>query len=79
LPIEAGGKALQERADRLAAENGLLAQKLAGRDSALGDARARIKALEEKLSTAGEGASKLAENDQNELRVAHDRLQKKTG
>jgi hypothetical protein len=36
----ASGKALQERADRLAAENGLLAQKLAERDSALGDARA---------------------------------------
>jgi hypothetical protein len=40
LPAAAGGKALQERADRLAAENGVLAQKLAERDSALGDARA---------------------------------------
>jgi hypothetical protein len=31
FPTEAGGKALQGRADRLAAENGLLAQKLAER------------------------------------------------
>jgi predicted nuclease with TOPRIM domain len=77
LPAAAGGKAFQERADRLAAENGVLAQKLAERDSALGDARARIKSLEEKLSAAGEGASKNAESQQNELRAARDRLQKK--
>jgi predicted nuclease with TOPRIM domain len=77
LPIEVGGKALQERADRLAAENGLLAQRLAERNSALVDARARINALEEKLSAAGESASKLTESQQNELRVARDRLQKK--
>jgi chromosome segregation ATPase len=77
LSIEAGGKALQARADRLAAENGLLAQKLAERDSALGEAHGRIKALEEKLSAAGEGASKLSRSEQNELRVSRDRLQKK--
>ena len=77
LPTEAGGKALQGRADRLAAENGLLAQKLAERDSALGDARARIKSLEERLSSAAEGAAKLTESQQSELRVARDRVQKK--
>ena len=76
-PTGAGGKALQERADRLAAENGLLAQKLAERDSALGDARARIKFLEERLSSAAEGAAKLTESQQSELRVARDRVQKK--
>jgi hypothetical protein len=77
LPTEAGGKALRARADRLAAENGLLAQKLAERDNALGDAGALIKSLEEKLSAAGEGAAKHAESQQNELRAARDRLQKK--
>jgi chromosome segregation ATPase len=77
LAIQGGGKALQERAGRLAVENGLLAQKLAERDGALGDARARIKALEEKLSAAAERTSKLGESQQNELRVARDRLQKK--
>jgi hypothetical protein len=76
-PTGAGGKALQERADRLAAENGLLAQKLAERDSALGDARARIKFLEEKLLAAAEGAAKLTDSQQCELRVARDRVQKK--
>ena len=77
LPTRAGGKALEERADRLAAENGLLAQKLTERDSALGDARARIKSLEEKLSAAAEGTAKLTESQQTELRVARDRVQKK--
>ena len=76
-PTGASGKALQERADRLAAENGLLAQKLAERDSALGDARARIKFLEEKLLAAAEGAAKLTDSQQCELRVARDRVQKK--
>jgi chromosome segregation ATPase len=76
-PTGAGGKAVQQRADRLAAENGLLAQKLAERDSALGDARARIKFLEEKLSAAAEGAAKLTDSQQSELRVARDRVQKK--
>jgi hypothetical protein len=80
LQTEAGPGALQERADRLAAENAHLSQKLAERERALADAHARIKSLEQRLS-AGEGAAKpsdkLSESQQSELRVARERLQKK--
>jgi hypothetical protein len=93
LQTEAGAEAPQKRADRLAAENAHLSQKLAERERALADAHARIKSLEQKLSAAGEGAAKSSErssekssekpsdkpseSQQNELRAARDRLQKK--
>ena len=80
--IEISASALQARAERLAAENALLAQKLTERNGALDDARARIKSLEEKLAKAeeegaGKAAEKTAESVQNELRAARDRLQGK--
>jgi hypothetical protein len=80
--IEVSAAALQARAERLAAENALLAQKLTERNRALDEARARIKSLEEKLPKteeegAGETAEKTAEPVQNELRAARDRLQEK--
>jgi crescentin len=78
LQIEVSAAALQARAERLAAENALLAQKLTERNTALDEARARIKSLEEKLPKAEDnGAGKTAESVQNELRAARDRLQGK--
>jgi hypothetical protein len=86
LQIEVSAAVLQARAERLAAENALLARKLTERNGALDQARARIKSLEEKLAKAGgEGAekttektaAKTAESVQNELGAARDRLQGK--
>lgn len=81
LQPERGVEALQSRADRLAVENKHLSQKLAERESALTDAHAHIKSLEEKLAAAAEGAAHLSEkpseNQQNDLPLTRDRLQKK--
>jgi chromosome segregation ATPase len=86
LQIEVSAAVLQARAERLAAENALLARKLVERNSALDEARARIKSLQEKLAKAGgEGAGKTTEKSsektaeavQNELGAARDRLQGK--
>jgi predicted nuclease with TOPRIM domain len=86
LQIEVSAAVLQARAERLAAENAQLTRKLTERNSALDEARTRIKSLEEKLpKAAGEGAGKTtekttektAESIQNELRAARDGLQEK--
>ncbi|MGA8654181.1 MAG: hypothetical protein WB677_26785 [Xanthobacteraceae bacterium] len=76
--FRAARQRVQEQAGRLAAENALLSQKLAARDSALDDARARIKSLEASLAAAeGEPVRERAESLQNELRATRDRLQGK--
>jgi len=76
--FRAARQRVQEQADRLAAEKVLLSQKLAAKDSALDDARARIKSLEGSLAEAeGEPVRERAESLQNELRATRDRLQGK--
>ena len=86
LQIEVSAAVLQARAERLAAENALLARKLTERNSALDKARARVKSLEDKLAKAGgedaaktteKTAAKTAETVQNELGSVRDRLQGK--
>lgn len=77
LQATARANVLQERAERLAAENALLSQKLAAREGALADLRARLTSLEGRLSAAGEGAPKRADDKQDELRTASDHLHKK--
>jgi hypothetical protein len=71
LQATAHAKVLQERAERLTAENAVLSQKLAARE------RARLNSLEEKLSATGEAAAKRADDKQDALRVASDHPHKK--
>jgi hypothetical protein len=81
LQAAAHAKVLQERAERLAAENALLTQKLSARERALAEQDARIKSLQQHLSPAEEGTAKQAakhiEDQTDEQRAASDRLQKK--
>ncbi len=81
LQTAAHAKVLQERAERLAAENALLTQKLSARESALAEQDARIKSLLQQLSAAGmselEQVAKLADNQKDEQRAASARLQQK--
>ena len=77
LQATAHTKVLQDRAERLTAENAVLSQKLAARESALADLRARLNSLEEKLSATGEAAAKQADDRQDALRAASDNLHKK--
>jgi chromosome segregation ATPase len=77
LQATAHAKVLQERAERLTAENAVLSQKLAAREGALADLRARLNSLEEKLSATGEAAAKHADDKQDPPRAASDHLHKK--
>jgi hypothetical protein len=81
LQATARANALQERAQRLAAENALLLQKLAARESALGELRTRVKSLEEQVSAAGEETTKNAARHTDirpdEPRPSSDRLHQK--
>jgi chromosome segregation ATPase len=77
LQAAAHVKVLQERAERLAAENALLAQKLSARERALAEQDARIKSLQQQLSAAGQGTAGQADDRQNEQRAASDHLQQK--
>jgi fused signal recognition particle receptor len=77
LQATAHAKVLQERAERLTAENAVLSQKLAAREGALADLRARLNSLEEKLSATGEAAAKHADDKQDAPRAASDHLHKK--
>jgi predicted nuclease with TOPRIM domain len=77
LQAAAHAKVMQERAERLAVENALLSQKLAAQEGAVADLRARVKALEEQLSAAGDGPTKSTDNQQAELPKASDHLHQK--
>jgi hypothetical protein len=77
LQATAHAKILQERAERLTAENALLSQKLAAREGALADLRARLMSLEGKHSATGEAAAKHADDKQDAPRAASDHLHKK--
>jgi chromosome segregation ATPase len=77
LQATAHAKVLQERAERLTAENAVLSQKLAAREGALADLRARLNSLEGKLSATGEVAAQHADDKQDAVRAASDHLHKK--
>jgi hypothetical protein len=81
LQAAAHAKVLQERAERLTAENALLTQKLSARERALAEQDARIKSLQQQLSPAEEGTAKQAakptEDQTDEQRAVSDRLKKK--
>jgi predicted nucleic acid-binding Zn-ribbon protein len=71
LQATAHANVLQGRAERLTTENALLSQKLAARESALADMRARLNSLEQKVSV-GEGATRRADDKQGNQRPVSD-------